>query len=194
MRVNKITLAGLVLCGSVLMTACGGGSDSEAPVASNNVAANIDPTTGASVVGSVLSQDFAFPAGVADLGTTVPTSLTLTGSGTAPTFAIKAGGEAATGEMSYGSCIFTVTNSTFPVGHRLALGQTLTVTPCALNLQTANQPADSRARPLNVTFVLGRNTSDPVVVTASINPNGTIAVNGTPIGQTVVVVATGASN
>ena len=197
MRFNKISLACLVLGGSMLLAACGGGSDSAAPVrsvAATNTVAAINPTTGAAVVNGVLNKEFGFAAGVPSFGTTSATSLTLSGSGGTPSFAITSGGNTASGAMTYGSCIFTIGNgSTFPAGNLLAAGSTVTVTPCALSVGTSGVVADGSTSAANVTLVLGTTSSSPVSVPVAISPAGVVTVNNSPVGNVTVVAATGAT-
>lgn len=194
MRLNKITLAGLVLCGSVFLTACGGDSDSSGtPVAQANTQASISPATGESIVTGVLGKTFDFSSGVAAFGTTADTKLTLTGTGAAPSFAITSGADSATGRMTYGSCIFNVTKSTFLTGP-LVEGNVFPVNPCALTVDTAGKAADGTAVNTNVNLLLGATTSSPVAVTATISPDGTVSVNGSKVGSVTVVAPTGAGN
>ncbi|MBK5204472.1 MAG: hypothetical protein JJD98_03390 [Polaromonas sp.] len=197
MRLNKISLATLVLGGSALLAACGGGGDS-APVtsvATTDTAAVINPTTGAAVVSSVLNKGFDFTTGVPSFGTTSATSLTLSGSGATPSFAISSGGNTASGVMTYGSCIFTIgSDSTFPAGHPLVAGSKITVNPCTLSVGTAGVKADGSSSAANVTFVLGTTNSSPVSVTVTISSMGVVTVNNSPVGHATVVIATGAGS
>ncbi len=201
MKLNKIALAGLVICGSVFLSACGGDSSSSGtPVAQADKTATMsgssdaDKAASATIVTGVLDKSFGFSTGVADFGTTGSTTLKLTGKGAAPAFAISSGADSATGVMTFGSCIFTVTASTFPAGHKLALGSVVPVSPCALKVDTAGKAADGTAVNTNVTLVLNATPSNPVPVVVTISPTGTVSVNGSPVGNTVVVVATGAGN
>lgn len=195
MKFNKISLACLVLSGSALLAACGGGGSSTpvAVVATTSTAATINPTTGAAVVNSVLEKTFGFTTGVIAFGTTSVTSLKLSGTGATPSFAISSLEGAASGAMTYGSCIFTVTQSTYPIGHALATGSQVTVTPCTLSVATAGGKGDSVPYQASVTLVLGTANSTPVPVTVSINSTGVVTVNNVTVGSVSVVAATGAT-
>lgn len=198
MKFNKVPLACLVLSASALLTACGGGSDSApvppAQVATASTVAAINPTTGAAVVSSVLDKTFDFSTGVPSFGTTSATSLKLSGTGAAPSFAIDSVEGKASGAMTYGSCIFKVTESTFAAGHPLALGNSFTVAPCTLSVGTAGVTADASAFPTTVTLVLGTINSNPVSVTVSISLAGVVTVNSFTVGSTTLVAATGAGS
>ena len=98
-----------------------------------------------------------------------PTSLTLSGSGAAPGFAISSTEGSASGAMTYGSCIFTVAQSTFAPAHPLAQGKLVTVNPCSLTVATAGLKGDGVAASASVTFVLGTASSTPVTVPVSIS-------------------------
>ncbi len=196
MNFNKISLACLVLSGSALLAACGGSSDSgplpAAPVVSTNISAAITPQTGAAVVSGVLDKSFNFSSGIPDFGTTSATSLKLSGTGAAPSFAISSADGSAYGPMTYGSCIFTVSQSSYPATSRLAFGKSVTVSPCSLTVATIGLKGDGIATSASVTFVLGTATSAPVPVSVSINAAGVVTVGGFTIGTVTVVAATGA--
>lgn len=197
MNFNKFSLACLVLSGSALLVACGGSSSSgslpPAPIASTNTSAVINPQTGAAVVSSVLDKSFEFSSGVPSFGTTTATSLKLTGTGAAPSFAITSPEGTASGAMTYGSCIFTVSQSSFNASHPLAQGKTVTVSPCSLTVGTAGLKGDGIATPTSVTFLLGTVNSRPVSVSVTISASGVVTVNGFTIGSVTVVAATGAT-
>lgn len=195
MRLNKIVLAALVLGGSALLSACGGGDGDSLPppkVATADTSATINPSTGAAVVQSVLDKSFTFGAGVTNFGTTAATTLKLTGTGAAPQFAISSTEGTASGAMSFGSCIFTVSSSSFGTGP-LAQGQTVTVSPCELSIATAGKPADGKEFTTNVVMVLGTQKSSPVSITVTISPSGTVTVNNSVVGTVTLVGATGAT-
>jgi hypothetical protein len=190
MRLNKVFLAGLILGGSALLAACGGGGDSSSsstppPVATTDTAIGINPTTGAATVQAVLDKAFVFDSGVPDFGTTGATTLTLSGSGTTPSFVIGSGTSAA-GAMTYGSCIFTMATSTFVAPHPLATGAKVTVSPCTLSVATAGLKGDGSASAANVTLVLGTARSRPVSVTVSISASGVVTVNNIIVGSVVL--------
>ena len=196
MNFNKFSLACLVLSGSALLAACGGGSSGSlppAPIASTNTSAAINPQTGAAVVSSVLDKSFGFSSGVPSFGTTSATSLKLSGTGATPSFAITSPEGTASGAMTYGSCIFTVSQSSFAASHPLAQGKTVTVSPCSLTVGTAGLKGDGIASPANVTFVLGTVNSAPVSVSVTISASGVVSLGGFTVGTVTVVAATGAT-
>lgn len=192
MKFNKLTLASLVVASGLLLSACGGDGNSAPPmVASANTTATINKDTGAATVGAVLDKTFTFPAGAPALGTSSNTTIKFAGTGTAPTFTIAAAEGTATGATTFGSCIFTVTASTFPPNHPLGLGKTLTVSPCALNIATAGAPADDSPASRIVNMVLGTTTSTGAPFTVTINPNGSVTINGANVGSVTLTPATG---
>ena len=94
--------------------------------------------------------------------------------------------------MTYGSCIFTVRQSSYPATHPLASGKSVTVSPCSLTVATVGIKGDGIATPVNITFLLGTVNSNPVSVSVSINAAGVVTVGGFTIGSVTVVAATGA--
>lgn len=196
MNFNKISLACLVLSGSALLAACGGDGTPPPPaaIATSNTASLINPQTGPAIVNSVLNKRFDFGMGVPSFGTASPTSLTLSGNVAAPSFAITSAPDSASGIMTYGSCIFTVTQSTYTAGP-LVLNNTFPVSPCGLTVATAGLKGDGIVVPSSVTFVLGADTSASVSVPVSIGPDGVVTVNGATIpGKVTLVAATGAGS
>lgn len=197
MKFNKVSLACLVLSGSALLSACGGSSDngqlSPAPIASSSLSAEITPQTGATLVNSVLDKSFDFSTGVPAFGTTSATSLKLSGNGTTPSFAINSAEGTASGSMTFGSCIFTVSQSSFAPSHPLAQGKTFTVKPCTLSVATAGIKGDGIATPTTVTLLLGTINSKPITVSVSISATGVVTLNSFTIGSVTLVAATGAT-
>ncbi len=177
------SILGLALAG------CGGGSSEPDKVAAGDTTLAVAPTTTAAVA----NLPFEFPAGVPDLGTTAATTLKFTDTSATPGFSITADGNTATGVTTFGSCIFRVTASTFPAGHALANGQTVTVNPCNLNVATTGAVAGdtpvSRAVALVLAAVASTNTSVVVGVTSS----GGLTLNGNNVGTVRLVFVTGGS-
>jgi len=194
MKFNKFSMVCLALSASALLAGCGGGNNAPvAVIAATSTLAAITPDTGAAVVSSVLGKSFEFTSGVSNFGTTSLTSLVLSGTGTAPSFAISSAQGTASGAMTYGSCIFTVTQSNFATGHPLAQGSQVTVSPCTLAVATAGGKGDGVPYPANVNLVLGTVNSSPVSVTVSISSTGVVMVNNVTVGSVTVVAATGAT-
>src|SRR3954447_16114644 len=97
---------------SAMLVACGGGGGGNNPpslVAAANTTAPVTASSAAAVTG----EPFTFSSGVAKFGTTSPTTVTLN---SASTFSVAATEGNASGNLTYGSCIFTVTASTFAAG------------------------------------------------------------------------------
>lgn len=180
----------LGLAAAVAISACGGGGDDPVLVAP---ATAVVPVTAAAAT-AVVSQTFAFPSGVPDLGTTGTTTLAFTSTATTPAFQIASGGNTATGTTQFGSCIFTVTASTFPAGSRLAVGQTITVNPCNISVQTAGQQANGVAATRSASFVLGNAVSSGATITVAVNPGGQLAIGGVSVGTVTLTPVTGASS
>lgn len=185
--IHKFKL-GFLATSVATLVACGGGGSSSAPV----TVASADTTvaTNSTTAGAVANVPFSFPA-VPEFGTTAATTLSFTGTGTAPPFAISSGGFTASGATSFGSCIFVVAASNFPTGHPLAQGSTVTVNPCTLNLATAAQPADGIARPRTTSLQLGGTTSSGTSVAITVNSNGTVTINNTSAGTITLVQTSG---
>lgn len=182
--------AGAVLV-SVLAACGGGGSNPPIPVAATNTVVSITPATGAAAVSAVLDQSFVFAA-VPAFGTTAATTVKLSGAGAAPTFAIESGGRTATGNMTFGSCIFIVgSNSTFPAASPLAAGKTITVNPCAVDIATAGQSADAIARQRNVTFLLNLSRSAGIPLTVTVGFDGSVSAGSVRVGTVPTVSPTG---
>ena len=193
-------LAALVACG-------GGGNDTPAPVkvaaanlqvpvTATTVAAML-PATGAAVQPVTFSNGFTgvnpiTNAPVAMSGaTTVAFTAPATPSG-ATGFKIDNGGYTATGPTTYGSCVFTVTASTFPAGSPLANGQVFVVDPCAVTVSTGGGVANGVAVIRNVLLTLGGVTSTSIPLSVVINTDGSVSVGNASLGTVTVSVVTGA--
>lgn len=195
MRFNKFALAGLAVCGSVLLAGCGGGGggDDSSPVAQEDLTVKIDPTTGRNTMASILGQNFEFANGIPALGTTGNTSLKFTGNAAKPDFAITSGANSASGSVTYGSCIFTTSQSTFAAGHPLAVGQVSIVSDCWLKAFVVGRLADAITFDADVAFGLNGVFSKLIKMPTYIRPNGMVFVNGVGIGSVPVVTPTGAT-
>lgn len=189
----------LAMTTATLLVACGGGGgDEPAPnvVAAIDTTTAIDKTTGAEVVSALNNTAISFPSGInADgLVTTGATTLTLQ-SGAKPTFTLATEQGSASGELAFGSCIFTVTslNPNNPTNPLYAyLGQTLTVNPCTLKLPTAKKPANGSTIALTGTLDLdGSAGTAPLNVV--ITQTGRVTINGFTAGRTEVATITGAT-
>jgi hypothetical protein len=178
------------------ITAC-----DEDPTAPSNVA-SADITVGvtAPIAAAIVGTSFSFPAGAGALDASVAgQNLAVTFGGTAAAttanIVITSPTGAAVGtftaNMQFGSCIFVVASSSFPAGHRLAQGQTVTVNPCNIRLGTQGAPADSVARSRAAVFILGGAASTGSTVTVTVNPGGSVTVNGASAGTVTLVPVSG---
>ena len=185
---NKLFFTVLV---SAVLAACGGGGTStpvSTTIATSNVTADVTAINNAAVV----NQPFTFAAGLpVELGTTTATDVAFTSTDASPTFAISAGGATATGTTTFGSCIFTITASTFPVGSKLAVGQSVRVNPCQLKVATSGGSANGLPSNRDVKFVLGTVNSNGKNLPVAINANGSVVLNGVTIGTVTIAVVTG---
>ncbi|TFZ03100.1 hypothetical protein EZ313_17970 [Ramlibacter henchirensis] len=192
MRISKYLLAGLA---AAALVACGGGGggDSTTLVAADAQPVTVNTQTGSAAAQALSGQALSFANGVSTFGTTgTATNLTITG-GSAPTFNVAAGGNTASGNLTFGSCIFTVTASTFASTHALGLGKTATVSNCSIDFSTANKVATGSAVTVQVTLSLDGAISSPVNTTIAIESDGDILVNGVKITTVSVTQVTGGS-
>ena len=181
------------LLSAFVLSACssGGGDAPPSSVATNDVVLGVTSTTGRSVARSIDDEVFTF-SGVPALGTNATTTVSVNGDGTAPpTFTVtEAGGGNATGVLSFGTtpgtCIFTVTQSTFSSSAALGVGKTVEVDQCQVNIATAGTPANGTTQERNATLRLRNAVSLPLTVTVAIGSAGQVTVNSEPSG----VVAT----
>ncbi|WP_428572737.1 hypothetical protein [Ramlibacter sp.] len=178
----------MMLAAAAFLPACSDGDDDPLPTVAA-VDATIPVTS--STATAVTNVPFSFPSGVPDLGTTAATSIAFTSTASTPAFSISSGTSVATGATTFGSCIFVVANSSFPAGHRLASGSTVTVNPCNIRLGTQGAPSDSVARQRAAVFILGSAASSGTVVTVSVNPGGSITINGRDVGTVTLVQVSG---
>jgi hypothetical protein len=181
---KKLGLTAITLLASAILVACGGGGGDAPLVASANATAPVTSTT----VAAVVSEPFVFSTGVPKFGTATPTTVTLN---TASTFSVTATEGNASGTLAFGSCIFTVTTSTFVAPHPLAIGETVTVNPCSLTIATAGVAAEGNAVARAVSFVLEGNASVANSLQVDIADNGTVIVEGVSLGTVTLTPATG---
>ena len=186
-KVSKLILTVFV---TAALAACGGGDST--PVTTTTASSNLPPVAvSATTASAVVNQPFAFASGVPEFGTTTPTTVAFTSSGATPAFAISADGATASGPTTFGSCIFTITASTFPTGSKLAVGQSVRVNPCNLNVTTAGGNANGAPADREVKFVLGTLNSSGRNLAVVINSNGTVVINSVLFGSVTISVVTG---
>jgi hypothetical protein len=156
----------------------------------------VTPSTGATVARAIDDEVFTFTA-IPALGTTATTTLSINADGTAtPTFTItEAGAGNATGVLSFGAtpgtCIFTVTQSTFAASHPLAVGNSVPADGCQVNVATAGTAANGTAQERSATLRLRNAVSLPLTVTVTVGSNGQVTINDEPSGIATVNSGTG---
>lgn len=204
---KKLFLLIAGLASALALTACGGGgggAGEPAQAAASDAKVAVNPTSGATVTKSLIGENFTFPSGVAEFGTTSATTVTFTPRSSAqpdasvpaenPAFNIASGGNTATGVVEFGSCKFKIQSTTFTSGPLSQVGNTVTVSPCEVALDIGGTPADGADRDRTIVLTFSVAKSDPVVVTVSISSTGEIVVNGIPgVGTVVVAPVTGIS-
>jgi hypothetical protein len=180
-----------VMAGMFTIVGCGGGED-ETQVAATNTTVPINSNT----VKAIDGQTFTLPAGafsgVAALASQ-STSVRFTNTSAAtPTATITAANGTATGNTTFGSCIFTITTSTIP---GVTVGQQITVNPCQYNVQTQGVQATGQATTVNILLQLGIVPSAANQASVSIDPTtGVVTVNNVSTGVAVtLVVSTGST-
>lgn len=187
MKSSNIKLALGAVAAAALLAACGGGSSDPILVSSSDAAV----PASAAVVSAVAGTSFSFESGVAALGTTGATSVAFTGTAASPGFNVSSGGNTATGSAGFGSCIFVVSSSSFPAGHSLAPGQTVTVNPCSLSVRTTGAVANGVAVPRNVALLLGAASSANSTATVAVTAGGALTLNGASVGTVTLVPVSG---
>ena len=194
MLFNKISLAVMLVSGTMLLSACGGGDDpapAKAVVTAAPVVASFNATTGLTLVAAVVDKSFGFTSGVPAFGTATPTTLKLSGTGAAPSFDISSAEGTATGGMKFGSCIFTINpGSTYPATSPLGSGKTITVNPCQVSVSAPGASADGTSSGGTASFVLGTTPSTSVAVTVTISPTGVLTIPNPVAGQPPVTIGT----
>lgn len=185
MKFSKLTLACLALGSGLLLSACGGGDSAPTRVATTNAVSTINATTGTATIAAVTGQTFTFAAPVtltSATGTSLAVNSVSFGGTTAkPTFNLATTEGPITGDLTFGSCIFTVVA---PVNRA---GQRFTVDPCAVTFATSGLQANGNSSTANVTLTLGSTESRPVPLTLSISPQGTITIGNVTVAVSVPV-------
>ncbi len=178
-----------VFAAAALLSCGGGGGSAPAPVAV--VTSDLAVAATAATVPAVVNTTFAFPSGVSSFGTTGTTTLSFTSATATPSFKIEADGGTATGTTTFGSCHFQITASTFPAGHKMAVGAIITVDPCEIEAGTTGASADGSAVTTNISIQLGNESSAGVPATMTIDSTGKVTLNSTAFGTTEVKLVTG---
>lgn len=180
----------LVLMGAFLAIAGCGGDDGPPP-AIMGVAGNTSLAAAPVTTAAVANTPFTFASGVPALGTTAATTVAFTSTAATPTFNITSGNQTATGTTTFGSCIFAVTSSTFPSSHALAVGKTVTVNPCNINVGTAGAQANGAATSRSIALLLGAASSANQTATVGVNAGGQMTLNGNIVGTVTLTPVSG---
>ena len=144
---------------AAMLAACGGG------VSPNPTSTNTSTAVTAATVAAMGGSAYSFASGVPAFGTAAATDLTVTGSGAATTFSATSGGMTASGPMTFGSCIFTITVSTFPASHALGAGKVVTVNPCTLDVNSAGYSAGTQSVPTVLTLGTTKSAANNKTIT-----------------------------
>ena len=177
MKISK-TLQGLFLGSAVAMLAACGGGSSSVPVAGSNTSISINPATGPALLKALDGKTATFAAGVAEFGTTGPTTVSFSGSNFTITEVNT--GKTVTGPMTFGSCIFTAAQSSLL---SFLVGRTITVNPCTIDANTAGIPASGVETIINVVFKFPSGGSSVIAIPLSIAADGTVKSGGTTLGN-----------
>lgn len=185
----KKTLAFVVaLFATITLMSCGGGGGE--PPATEVAASDATLPANSTTAPAAANIPFAFPSGVSSFGTTSTTTLTFTNTATTPAFSIATNTGTATGTTQFGSCIFAVQAITGTVGN-LKVGDTITVNPCNMNVNTKGAVANGVATSRSVALVLGAASSAGATVTVGINPGGQLTLNGNQVGTVTLTPVSG---
>lgn len=195
-RLNPLFAAAAIVTGALSLVAC---SDSD-PVrtVASNTAVTITPAsaTAAKAVVAALpaaGSTFTLPAAVTGTGGAgvIPAGSAVTLKSTTGTsvaaFEVKGTDPANTmsGVMDAGSCIFRVTAVTGS-GLGFKVGDTFTVSPCAVTVNTAGLPADGTADPVRLDITLGTVSTQLGTASVTVTPGGVVSVGSATFTATFV--------
>jgi hypothetical protein len=188
LRLNKL-MAGLVMAGGVMaLVGCGGGG---APDLVTKASENLTVKATAASVQAIDGTSFSFPNGVPAFGTTAATTFEIGGTAAQPTYSVASGGNTASGNLDFGSCILNLTKSSFLPTSPLAQGGKLTVPTCTFTVGTSGAVADGVARNRTITLTIGTANSNGVQKLVTISETGEVTVDGVIVGNVTVEVSTG---
>lgn len=157
-------------------------------MASSDIKADASPAT----TQALANQTFSFESGIPSLGTAgSATDLTFT-SGTS--FALSAGGKTATGTTGYGSCIFTVQQTTFDPSHPMGkVNASTRVNPCSIEIKSRGVAATGVPASANARLVLENLASRDVGAAIRITADGQLFVGNANFGTVGTTPPTGAT-
>lgn len=181
--IQKLKFLALIGAAATLV-ACGGGNNTAPLRVSGNAVGNVTAANFAALAGST----FTFPNGLADLGTTAATTVTLGGTAAAPTATITSGGTSVVADVVFGSCKFTFRTIAFGKG----AGFTFTYPTCTYTFQTNNLPIVPSQQPVPTIWTLGTFATLPLNIDMVVGTGGSLIVGGKPVsGVTVPPPVTG---
>lgn len=207
-----IAVVGL-LVGMVPILGCPGGDSGgaeEVVCACDDITVPLSHTT----IRALEGQTFAFSSGAALSAALAHQPLTVTFTHTTaatPHFTVTApntpgtDGHPArvTGITTFGSCLFTVTTSTFPLLLSVPpagappvsgpqVGETIRVIPCQLSVATTLEILNGRTTDGRILLQLGLIPSAPLPAHTTVDlQTGTVTVNNVPIGNLALTITVG---
>lgn len=90
------------------------------------------------------------------------------------------GGNTASGNVTFGSCIVSITSSTIP---GLSSGTQITIDPCTVTVTTTSQIEIGSSGSGSVSINFGNANSSSQTTTVTITNDGTVTVNGEEVGE-----------
>ena len=187
---KKVFLLSASTAALLALAACGGGGgDSSTPqVAASDAKVNASPATTAAMA----NQTFTFAGGIPALGTSgTATDLTFT---TGSSFSASAGGKTASGTTGYGSCIFTVTTTSFDPSHPLGVLNTPSrIDPCQIEVESGGVAATGVPASVNARLVLAELASRDITTAIRILTDGQLMVGEALFGTVPTAPPTGAT-
>lgn len=193
---NKPAKLAFSLIAVAALAACGGGDDiSPIPAVIADIApvkvttANLAPVK-AAVTALVSAPAITLPALTTADGTAIPAGTILkftaapagASANTLSGFTLTSGGSTATGVLTVGSCVFTVTEA----GAGYPVGAVLKFDSCGIDLNTSGVPANGTTQSVPVTVTFGTVNLPAVnipVTVVVVNGLATVSVNGVSIGS-----------
>ncbi|TXT39074.1 MAG: hypothetical protein FD135_2452 [Comamonadaceae bacterium] len=197
---TKLALAAVF---AASLAACGGSSGTPTVAAvSAPVTVGVQTTTSAAATAVLANQTFTFANtatltngvnGAADIPFTKLAFTTATATGAVPFTLTQASGTSIKGEMTFGSCIFTVKE--MPVGTVLTtpLVYTIPTAQCQIKVDTTNAAANGSTVNRAVTYTIGLSASSATSIPVTVSATGQITVAGVVVGTGTVVQVTGAN-
>jgi hypothetical protein len=172
----------------VVLTACG--SDGSSPEAPKVATEDAEVQVTASTIPVLYTAPMTFSSGVAALGTTTPTTLSFSANSenaAVPLFSVKTATDSASGTTTFGSCIFTISASTYVPPALLVVGATIEVTPCEVVVETSGKPVGDNLANVTGTFNLGTAEASVALPEVKIDATTGVVTVGTVVVGTVDV-------